>query len=67
VAQAPPASWVEAVDAAVAAHRPAWDTLRRAEDGRDTSTVRLQRVVEAAGADVLLRLYPSAAEVLSPS
>jgi hypothetical protein len=70
VAQEPPAAWTEAVDGAVAQHRAAlqgaWQQEQRPPDEPvrvEAMAARLQHVVEAACADVLVRLYPQAQRI----
>jgi hypothetical protein len=69
VAQEPPAAWIEAVQDSVAQHsaalQSAWQQQRPANGpGREEAMrSRLQRVGEAACADVLARLYPQAQRV----
>jgi Domain of unknown function (DUF3482)/50S ribosome-binding GTPase len=63
VAQSPPAAWVDTVEAVVAQHgsalRAAW--ARGADEvGRDSTEAQVRRLVEAACAQVLGRLYPAA-------
>ncbi|HET9977904.1 MAG TPA: DUF3482 domain-containing protein [Burkholderiaceae bacterium] len=60
VAQEPPPAWVDAVEASVATHRPALAVLWRqaSEQPRERLAPDLQRVVSAACASVLARLYP---------
>ena len=72
VAQEPPAAWTQAVDDAVAQQRTAlqsaWQPQQHAADGpgrAQATAARLQRVVEAACADVLLRLYPQAGRIIA--
>ena len=68
VAQAPPAAWVAAVDAAVAeqqaALQAAWQQ-RAADETQATLSLRLQGVVESACTAVLTRLYPSCRSLLA--
>jgi hypothetical protein len=68
VAQEPPASWVAAVDAAVAEQREALTALwhRRGEDQTgEALEVRAQSLIESACAAVLTRLYPQSGNVLT--
>ncbi len=65
VAQAPPASWTTAVDAAMVAHRAALNTLwERSPESDETKvealTARVQSTLESACLSVLARLYPGA-------
>ncbi len=71
VAQEPPAAWIEAVEGAAAQHwaslQSAWQHQQRPADepGREEAMqAQLQRVVEAACADVLGRLYPQAGRII---
>jgi hypothetical protein len=70
VAQEPPAAWIEAVEGAAAQHsaalQAAWQQPPADEPGREVAMrTRLQRVVEAACADVLARLYPQAERIVA--
>jgi hypothetical protein len=67
VAQEPPASWVSAVDMAIAEQKPALAVLwkREGDDAGDALAARVQSVVEAACAAVLARLYPQSRPVLA--
>jgi 50S ribosome-binding GTPase/Domain of unknown function (DUF3482) len=68
VAEAPPAAWVEAVEAAMAQHRAALGAAwpRHADaPGREAAMQRMQGVLEAACRDMLARLYPNAAPALA--
>jgi hypothetical protein len=64
VAQQPPAAWVAAVDAALAERRAELERLWREEPA--VPAQRLQPLLEAACTAVLVRLYPSAADVMGP-
>ena len=69
MAQEPPATWTAAVAAAVAQQRAAMDRAwQRPEDGpgHEPMQAALHRMVEAAGAEVLRRLYPTAQRVVAP-
>jgi 50S ribosome-binding GTPase/Domain of unknown function (DUF3482) len=66
-AQAPPAAWVSAVEAAVAQQQPALQALwqRRGEDSTsDALSLRVQGLVESTCAEVLTRLYPTCGRFL---
>jgi hypothetical protein len=62
VAQEPPAAWSQAVEAATSERRAELAAVwRGAADADAAATAKaLQPLIEAAGTDVLRRLYPSA-------
>jgi hypothetical protein len=63
VAQQPPSAWVAAVDAAMDEQRDAIQALWQAPR-QDGLQARVRVVLERAGADVLVRLYPAAAHLV---
>jgi len=67
VAQAPPAAWVAAVEAAVAQQQGALQALwqqRAADETHAALSLRVQGVVEPACADILTQLYPGCRSLL---
>jgi Domain of unknown function (DUF3482)/50S ribosome-binding GTPase len=66
VAQAPPATWTAAVEAAMNEHRAALQALWRGSDEEGAAPIaeRIDRVLMAGSASVLARLYPQAQEGL---
>jgi len=68
VAQEPPGAWVTAVEGAVAQRRAelerAWQRPADEPGREEAMQARLLRVVEAACADVLARLYPQAGPIV---
>jgi Domain of unknown function (DUF3482)/50S ribosome-binding GTPase len=69
VAQAPPAAWTAAVEAAMNEHRAAVQALWRGSDEEQAAPIaeRIDRVLMASSASVLARLYPQAQEGLVPA
>ena len=68
VAQAPPAAWVVAVDAAMARQHAPLQALWQRSDGevsREALARRAQGLVESACTDVLTRLYPTCGSLLA--
>jgi Domain of unknown function (DUF3482)/50S ribosome-binding GTPase len=67
VAQAPPAAWTAAVEAAMNEQRSALQALWRASDDGDAAPIaeRIERELTAGSASVLARLYPQAREGLA--
>jgi hypothetical protein len=66
VAQAPPAAWTAAVEAAMNEHRAALQALWSGSDEDQAAPIaeRIDRVLMAGSASVLARLYPQAQEGL---